>query len=212
MNILTNPLQTGGITTIQFSTNQIFWHNITSFDDGSKEQAWTPNVTVRVQVRVLWSTSLAGGIYSSNKTVSFTVDVTPPSLTILSPFPGSTVRTFMLSASWHGSDEIAGIDHYEIRIDNDPWINTGSNTTYTFKNVPDENHTISVKAIDKVSLSERKTVSFIINTTPRDGSEWTNLIIVIGLITAVMLTVGVRIRFLKQKPKIPSPPRAPVSF
>jgi hypothetical protein len=77
MNILTNPLQTGGITTIQFSTNQIFWHNITSFDDGSKEQAWTPNVTVRVQVRVLWSTSLAGGIYSSNKTVSFTVDVTP---------------------------------------------------------------------------------------------------------------------------------------
>jgi hypothetical protein len=118
----------------------------------------------------------------------------------------------MLSASWQGSDEIAGIDHYEIRIDNDPWINTGSNTTYTFKNVPDENHTISVKAIDKVSLSERKTVSFIINTSPRDGSEWTNLIIVIGLITAVMLTVGVRIRFLKKKPKIPSPPRAPVSF
>ncbi len=205
ISVSTNPLQANGVTTIEYSIGRIFWHNITSFAGGSGELLWTPNVTGCLYVRALWSTSWVGGVYSSNKTASFTVDATPPSLAILSPLPGSTVKTSTFSASWRGSDETAGIDHYEIRKDQEFWVNTGLKTACQFYNVEDGNHTISVKAVDKVGLSETKKVQFRVDASPKGDSELKNIIIALGLIMAVAQVIGIGIYFLKKKTK--KPPR-----
>jgi hypothetical protein len=207
ITVSTDPLQTGGTGSIQYSSDQIAWHEIVSFVGGSKEQAWTPNVTGPVYVRVLWTSSWSGGSYTSNKTVSFNVDITPPSLTITSPSIGYTLRSANPEVTWSGSDDPAGIDHYEINLDQGQWINKLSNTTHVFKDVSDGNHTVTIKAVDKVGLSKEESVSFIINTSLIGGPGWTDDIIVFGSAAAAILVAGLgTYLWRKKRTEIPPPP------
>ena len=206
ISISTDPPQAGGTSTIQYSTDQIQWQNITSFSGGSNTiQVWTPNVTGLIYVRVLWSNPWPGGLYTSNATVSFSVDITPPWLTILSPSIDYTVRSSSPEASWSGSDDIAGIDHYEARIDQGPWINAGLNTSCTFRDLSDGNHTLSVKAVDRVGLTKEESTSFIINTSLIGGPGWSDDIVVFGLAATAAVVIGVGAYLSKKKTKIPPP-------
>ena len=206
ISISTDPPQAGGTSTIQYSTDQIQWQNITSFSGGSNiAQVWTPNVTGRIYVRVFWSNLWPGGLYTSNTTVAFSVDITPPLLTIWSPSIDYTVRSSSPEATWSGSDDIAGIDHYEAQIDQGSWINLGLNTSYTFRDLPDGNHTLSVKAVDRVGLTKEESTSFIINTSLIGGPGWSDDIVVFGLAATAAVVIGVGAYLSKKKTKIPPP-------
>jgi len=98
--------------------------------------------------------------------VSFTVDTTSPTVEITSPTSGSIYNTSDISVVWSGSDTTSGIDHYEIKLDSNNWINVGTNTTYTFINVPDGNHQISVKVVDKAGNTAVDAINVIIDKTP----------------------------------------------
>jgi hypothetical protein len=88
------------------------------------------------------------------------VDVNPPSLTITTPSIGYAVKWSSPDVTWIGSDELAGVDHYEIKSDQGSWISTSLNTSYTLRDLSDGNHTVTVKAIDRVGLSKEETINF----------------------------------------------------
>lgn len=187
INVSTDPLQTEGVITIQYSTDQILWHDIDTFSVGFKEYAWTPAITGLIYVRALWSTSWTGGSYTSSKIVSFNVDATPPSVSISLPSTGAVMKSSSIEVAWNGSDEVSGIDHYEIKIDGESWVNVGLDTAYTFTELADGSHIVVVKAVDKVLLSNEESMNFIVNTSLIMHPGWVDDIAVFGVIIAAIM-------------------------
>ena len=141
------------------------------------------------------------GKKASEEVSSFTKKVK----TVLSPSIDYTVRSSSPEATWSGSDDIAGIDRYEARIDQGTWINEGLNTSCTFRDLPDGTHTLSVKAIDRVGLTKEESTSFIINTSLIGGPGWSDDIVVFGLAATAAVVIGVGAYLSKKKTKIPPP-------
>jgi len=98
--------------------------------------------------------------------VIFTVDVTPPTLQILSPENNSILAQQSIQVSWQASDALSGIDHYEIKLDSGTWINVGTSTSYMFNDLIDGTHIVTVKAVDKAGNINSTSIIFIIDTTP----------------------------------------------
>ncbi|MFP4608333.1 MAG: Ig-like domain-containing protein, partial [Candidatus Aenigmatarchaeota archaeon] len=97
--------------------------------------------------------------------VNFTVDKTPPDIEITSPTESEIVNESDITAEWTGSDNISGIDYYEVRIDNGSWIAVGNDTSYTFMNILDGNHTIEVEAWDTAGNNATDMVNFTVDTS-----------------------------------------------
>ncbi len=123
------------------------------------------------------STGKAGNVEAINSE-TIKIDKTTPSISITSPFNGSETRSSTVTVAFTGSDEISGIDHYEVRINGFSWINTAVDTAYTFMDVSDGTHTVYVKAVDKAGLSEEVSVTLTVNTSVIGGPGWTDDIIV----------------------------------
>ncbi|MFP3872426.1 MAG: S8 family serine peptidase [Candidatus Aenigmatarchaeota archaeon] len=98
--------------------------------------------------------------------VSFTVDTTPPSIEITGPAEGEVFDTGSVTVQWEGSDETVGVDHYEVRIEGNDWIDVGNDTEYTFEGIEDGEHTVEVKAVDEAGNSDTKGLTFMVDTTP----------------------------------------------
>ena len=109
--------------------------------------------------------------------VSFTVDTLSPVVTIINPASGEWFNIENVTVSWTANDTGSGIDYYEIRIDSGAWINVGLNTSYTFTNLDEGNHTIDVRAYDKAGNSGTDSITFGVDlteptvtiTSPSDG-------------------------------------------
>ncbi|GEM_PF-2553474 len=93
-------------------------------------------------------------------------DITPPTVDITAPTDGQIIESDSATVVWAGSDAESGIDHYEIMLDTDTPINTGTNTTYTFNGLSDGEHVVTVAAVDRSGNIATDTVSFIIDTYP----------------------------------------------
>lgn len=79
--------------------------------------------------------------------ISITIDVTAPSLSILSPANDSTITSSTVTVEWSGSDNF-GIDHYEVKLDSGSWIDVGLSTNHTFSDLSSGSHTVYVRAVD----------------------------------------------------------------
>ena len=88
------------------------------------------------------------------------LDTVPPTISVVSPFNASVVKSSTLTVTWAGHDTTSGVVDYEIRLDNDSWVDVRANTTRKFENLTSGNHTVSIKAIDNAGLSSQGTVSF----------------------------------------------------
>ena len=97
--------------------------------------------------------------------VSFTIDVTEPTVSITSPADGTITGSNSMSVSWTGSDATSGINHYEIRIDGGSWTDIGTNTSYEFTGLSDGSHTVDVKAVDNTTNEATDSVTFITDAT-----------------------------------------------
>jgi hypothetical protein len=95
-----------------------------------------------------------------------TVDTTKPTIDIESPASGSTATSSSFTVTWTGNDATSGIDHYEIKLDNDDYVPVGLETDYTFEKVSDGSHTIAVKGVDKAGNSEVMTFTLNVDTNP----------------------------------------------
>jgi len=121
---------------------------------------------------------------SNIDSVSVIVDLTAPSVLILSPKEGSYINSSALSVSWNGSDNF-DIDHYKLRWENDTsssgWINVGSLTSYSLSGLPEGNITIYVRAYDYAGNMAEDICWVVIDTIPPtlslvapENNSWTN--------------------------------------
>jgi len=79
----------------------------------------------------------------------FFIDVTSPIVTITSPTDGDNVGD-SFSVTWTGTDNHSGINHYEISLDSQPFVNKGTATSHSFSGISTGPHTVTVKAVDNV--------------------------------------------------------------
>ena len=142
------------------------------------------------------------GYSKGTTTAYFTIDMTPPSISIASPTNNSQVRSSKVAIWWSGSDAASGIDHYEIRIDDGQWTNVGANISYTFTKVSDGSHRVAVRAVDKVGLSKETSIGFIVNISLIGDPGWTDDIAVFG--GASVMVLAIVAYFLKTRRKTPT--------
>jgi len=102
--------------------------------------------------------------------VTFTVDTTPPQLSIVSPERGAIYDEGDVTVEWQGSDDTSGIDFYEVRLDYGEWMNVGNDEAYTFEDLDDGDHTVEVRATDGVGHTASEAVSFTVDTSPPEIS------------------------------------------
>ncbi len=97
--------------------------------------------------------------------VDFTVDSTPPSLSITSPAGGYYSPSSSVSVTWSGSDLNSGLLGFQYKIDSSDWSTTSLLNTWTFDELSDGSHTVSVRAYDNIGNTVTRTVTFSVDTS-----------------------------------------------
>ena len=97
--------------------------------------------------------------------VNFTIDKSPPSLTILEPEDGAIFNATPIVVMWEGEDEYSGIDHYEVSLDGSEPEDIGMNTSYVLSPGEGE-HTVTVIAYDRAGLSSVSSRTFFLDFSP----------------------------------------------
>lgn len=98
-------------------------------------------------------------------TINFVVDVTIPEINIVSPASSTKIKEDSITVIWTGSDNLSGIDHYEVSIDEKPAINKETETTHQFTKLNDGIHKIQLKVTDHAGNYRSTTVSFTVDTS-----------------------------------------------
>jgi len=132
--------------------------------------------------------------------VVFVVDTTSPLLVITSPKNGSVVRSSFLTVSWSGLDDVSSVARYKVRLDENTWIDLETNTTYSFAQVGDGDHTIYVEAVDKAGNYRQVRIHLVIDTSLIGEPGWIDDTIVFGAIGVVAL-IAVGFFFIKRRKK-----------
>ncbi|NIQ06796.1 MAG: DUF1565 domain-containing protein [Candidatus Korarchaeota archaeon] len=102
---------------------------------------------------------------TNTKSVTFTIDVTGPSIEITSPDDGATLDETMVRVVWSASDDVSGIDRCRIQLDGGAWLPLSTATTsYEFEELSEEVHTVRVRVIDKAGNSAEDTLTFTVDT------------------------------------------------
>ncbi len=166
------------------STNSATNYTFTNLTEGRR----------MIRIRVL---NGAGDL--SEAFVSFSVDITPPFVSITSPANNSQLKSSNIVIMWNGSDVISGIDHYEIKLDDGSWIDIGKQTIYMLSDVNDGIHRVEVKAIDKAGLTQEDFIRFIINTSLLGGPGWIDDTVILGGFLAVVALGGIYILKIRKK-------------
>ena len=96
-------------------------------------------------------------------TIQINVDTQSPILSILAPANNTFSSNKNITMTWYGTDENSGISHYEIRIDNQDWIDVDLNTSYTFSNLEYGRHYLWLKGVDNAGNSNITYISVFID-------------------------------------------------
>ncbi len=134
---------------------------------------------------------------SETDSISFTVDTEGPTINIISPSDGDTFDTESVMAEWDGSDQVSGIDHYEIRINNGEWQTVGGDLNHTFSDLQKSTHTVHVRAVDEAGNVAEDSVEFEV-TGGKGGQSgilgenclFGLLAVIIAIIVALILLMG----------------------
>ncbi len=100
---------------------------------------------------------------SRRVTVNFTVDLTPPVVTIVSPSSGEVIYNKSITVQWEAHDS-SGIDYYEVRIDDGNWFYMDTLTRNTFTELSDGDHTVEVRAWDNAGSNRTESVTFTVSS------------------------------------------------
>jgi len=86
----------------------------------------------------------------AEKSLAIYLDNTPPSLEVESVDIAPSLTTSSITVSWTVSDGGSGLDHVEIRIDDEDYVSVEDETTYTFSDLKDGAHTVYMRAVDNL--------------------------------------------------------------
>ncbi|MCU0859669.1 MAG: Ig-like domain-containing protein [Thermoplasmata archaeon] len=104
----------------------------------------------------------AGNDYTDS--VTFTVDMTDPSVSITSPDDGAEVGTEDIDVTWTATDLGCGISTVEVRVDGGIWLDAGTSPT-TVYGLSDGSHTIEVMATDSAGNWAMDSVGIVVDAT-----------------------------------------------
>jgi hypothetical protein len=98
------------------------------------------------------------------RTVTFNVDVTPPTVAVSSPINGTHINSDNVTAIWSWSD--TNFAYSNVLLDSGQWQNVGSSTAIMFTSLPEGTHTITIRAFDLANNFADSFVAFNIDLTP----------------------------------------------
>ena len=111
-------------------------------------QAKPYRTTMNLKVRASYNLTSVGWIVSSSHT--FSVQVLPPEPTIIitSPSNGTKIYGKEVNVSWSITEGYYKVTLVEIRLDSNNWIDVSNVSSYTFNNLANGTHTVTLKATD----------------------------------------------------------------
>ncbi len=187
---LTATDATSGIAEMRFSLDNTTY---TEWQTYTTSKSWTLQdgdgaKTVYYQIKD------NAGLVSITYSDGIILDTNPPTILITSPSSGYEIKSSTVIVTWNSSDDTSGISHYEIKLDDNSWINVETNTTHTFTWLSDGSHMIKVKAIDNAGLTTQDSLDFIVNTSPLLGPGYTEEAAAI-IATVIIAVIGIALYF-----------------
>jgi len=105
----------------------------------------------------------------SSMSIEVIIDVEPPKILIISPPNNFATNNQSVRVEWNSSDNISGIDHYELLLDG-KIVNSSVPTGYTYYilnlEVDDGVHSILIRAVDLAGNIAVDHVTIIVDRTP----------------------------------------------
>jgi len=97
--------------------------------------------------------------------VNVVVDTTAPMVTVTSPETGTILATNDVTVSWSASDATSGIDHFDVSLDSGSPIRLGASaSSYTFVDLTEGSHRVTVVAYDVAGFSQISSTTFTVDT------------------------------------------------
>ena len=146
----------GGIATQEVKIDALDWQEVATDTYIAHLSDGNHVATVRV-------TDLAGNAASGQ--VSFVCDTVAPQVKITEPGMNAKIGRDHVFVYWAGSDDLSGIDHYEVRISGGQWLNMGAATSCEFTGLDDGWYSVEVKAVDRSGNSAASTIGFGVFTS-----------------------------------------------
>jgi hypothetical protein len=115
-------------------------------------------------------------------TVTFTVDLTPPVVEIISPADNAKFADKNVTVMWNATDALSGLAYIQVRIDGGDWTLVGTDLSHSFVNLADGNHVVDVRGVDNAGNLFVATVHFMTDVTapvidvisPAEGAHFRN--------------------------------------
>jgi hypothetical protein len=175
--------EVSGVAEMRFSNDNVTW------------TSWEPYFTTKTWVlkpgdglkKVYVQFRDHAGLVSQTYYSTITLDTTPPTIKAVIPEPSLQVYSTTLTVTYTGIDELSGIDHYEIRLDEGMWINMGTITSYTFKDLKAGSHTFYIKVIDKAGNINTTCTLFTIVTLTQTSTTTTTMTQTTPIITTTTM-------------------------
>jgi hypothetical protein len=101
--------------------------------------------------------------WQSSDEVTFRVDTTSPSLTILHPSDGTAVNTTNVEVSWTAEDALTGIALTEMRMGSGAW-ETVVGTSELYEDLDDDVYNVDVRVTDGAGNTATATTTFEVDT------------------------------------------------
>jgi hypothetical protein len=106
---------------------------------------------------LFYSEDFAGNAETPNA-ATISIDKTPPSLSF-GESEGRVLAINYTTVSWISSDELSGIDHFEISVDSGAFSSNGNTTSMNLLDLENGEHTIIVRAVDEAGNLVEKELS-----------------------------------------------------
>jgi hypothetical protein len=181
-----------GIAQMQFSHDGITYSAAETY---SASKTW--NLTASDGIKTVYVTYLDTANNTQTYSDTILLDTGPPTLSIMSPRMGARISSPSVTVEWNGTDAGLGIDHFNLTLDTNSPINVGTAQSFTLEGLSDGDHTVTIKAFDKLGQASEQSVSFTVNTSPIGGPgylEETALVILVAAAIALILVYFFRVR------------------
>jgi hypothetical protein len=161
-----------------------------------------------IQVRV---TDLVGN--EATGEITFVSDTVAPQVTIVGPEENARITKDHAVVSWSGSDNLSGLDHYEVQIIDGDWVDVGNATSYELTNLDNHWYSVCVKAVDRSGNNATSTACFGIypgmwsTNSPDLWIPWFALTATVILAAILSVLVYWRKRGAGAKPPPQEPPQ-----
>ena len=165
-------------------TGPIPWELITVNEEDDldfRDDEFNEEGTVKYIVRA--SSNIGPGTHSDILVGS--PDLYAPLLKMTFPLEGGIYSDNSMEFTWEASDNVSGVDSFQIRLDSSEWTDIGNLTSWAINGLSEGEHLFEVKAFDRLGLTATTSVGFLVDTicpeisvrSPQNGSYHNSSII-----------------------------------